>query len=489
VKGVYFFWNCKKNMFYKYKMQNDKIGIHTFGINDMVPVTKECIIKKLNVLCYMECNNNTVNQNNTSIKNNMFCGMKKIKEHDFDIYTLEPGTFLFKSMKKIKIPNNDVLNVHSSNPTWYSTLYGASRYILDKNLDGIHQYRILRKIKLLDLNNHNNLKIIIDKLTKIKDDFVSKFFADNKKYYTYDNNITAKDNLVELEKMINNKNEIEEFKTKANTYINQINNIKYATGYDMTIQEQHYKISMNPKNSSMYVLNNDIKSPVLIEISESLFGHTKESLNRVSIYDRDQLLAKTLIEYFNFDGYYGKAVPSLFHEGVFRDEICIFVSRGATEKIDKNTTNITFKDNYDWTVSDYSSKIMNIKNEPSVVELFFDNPNKNCDKYVILGGNYDLLLNNEIKENKINATKIYNNDINKKIHISENHYVSNQDYDNYYNREKNWSFNIFKLLFSDKDDECFKLTNFDNEKKYPENEKKYLENKKKYLNLTNNLYF
>lgn len=422
-----------------------KLKIKHFATN--IPKKQECDIIDYNIKCYSECNNTDIYENFTR-QTNTACILGKINENDFDMFILNTGANIYKCMDKTSITTTDVKNNHAGKPSWYGSLSTANGYIGNhKNTRAIHQFKTIRNLKLLDLLNTNNIKRIVTDLENKQIDDLKKFIDKHNhilKYKYININIYNHDNIVnDITKIIMNiyniyaiKSEWHNLTQYFSRLIHQINSIKLATGYHTTLKIQSEEMSLPISKTDLnryFIAETDIDDkineyPILYKSNTTTYGHTLDSLNRVSTFKTDIEMTKLLVEHYNFDGYYGKQVPSLFH-GVFLDEICIFCSRGTIERVTDGL--------FDWQNSNYNTNLLNQLSQIDQHLLIKTMENNllygiNCSKITHLGGKNKVENVNDYWVHQANTEKStvnFNTGVKSSIKMNANHQISNEKHD------------------------------------------------------------
>lgn len=106
-----------------------------------------------------------------------------IKEKGINIVKIPSNTNLYKGMKRTRTTNLDLSNVYGNKKSWYSDFETASLYAREES-DGIHVYKAQRELVLFCLNDTNNLKLLISKISE-KEDKISRWINAIEIFYNF----------------------------------------------------------------------------------------------------------------------------------------------------------------------------------------------------------------------------------------------------------------------------------------------------------------
>ena len=91
--------------------------------------------------------------------------LNPINENGINVVKIPENLKLFKGMKRTRDTNLDLTNVYGNKKAWYSDFEIASLYAR-KDSDGLHVYKPQRELILFCLNDTNNLKLLITKISE-----------------------------------------------------------------------------------------------------------------------------------------------------------------------------------------------------------------------------------------------------------------------------------------------------------------------------------
>lgn len=255
----------------------------------------------------------------------VFTKTQRILEHGVELIEIPIGTTLHKAMKipPSGVPSQtDIFNTYASKNTWVTNLNGAKQY-MNLNYGDIVNFEVIQNLKLFDISVISNWQIIwsrmndqLEKLRTIKFPLHVSFYA--RRY------IQQKiDHLLFQQKMIQLTVGYgitwEEQQKLLLQYGDVITN-------DFTYHPQDEIKKQNSHPNDWFSIN---KKATVLKSRMNTYGWRNEDLNRVSFTTLlDTIMADTITEYVNVDGYYSGKFPSLYHENGFQlEEIAIHVPR------------------------------------------------------------------------------------------------------------------------------------------------------------------
>ena len=265
------------------------------------------------------------------------------------IYRMIPG---FLTNKKInKLIDNRSLLIY----TFYSKYHAYNNIRL--YYGGITCYEVIEDIYLIDYLNINNIKLIIEKIKNYKNSHYEKY----------------------------------------------IEEIKYSTGYDLTLKEHiEYLYKRNQDNSNIFVYDNVYPSNYYIYYKNVEYN---KDLNPCNIYKDDISVINYIILYiFNYiintnnkiDGLYIKQLFShLSYNGIYNDE-CIYIK----PQIQKTNIKFIIDNKLNWNnckINNFDiQKYINVCPNIFLVNKYNGNQSNN----------YNFYLLKKIKDNQLSYKKV-----------------------------------------------------------------------------------
>lgn len=258
-----------------------------------------------------------------------------IREEGLKVVNIPMGEIFYKGVPKFVVTRNDnIENMYASTNSWY-TKNCISLYYVNNKTQKVNSYQTVRNLKLFYLMDHDNIEKLME---KINNDIENTIISLSKIIFI------PKDKS-NIEYIIRHYYEYDET-IKIKKLLFWIKVIKICTGYNIEWKEQLELIMeyfdvlptsklLKKNNGLEKFVDNETNKEVIYLINENMYSGHKNGLNKVSLtLGMDNVLAECIKNYFNIDGYISHSIPSLWHRyNIFHEEICLFVSRGALEKM------------------------------------------------------------------------------------------------------------------------------------------------------------
>lgn len=255
----------------------------------------------------------------------VFTNTPRAIEHGVSLVELPVGTILHKAMTvpaRGLATETDVFNIYAGTNSWVTNLNGAQQYA-NWGYGDIVSFEVIEKLQLFDISVISNWDII---LSRIDDQLKA---LRNKKIPSDVSSYAQKYIQKEIDRLLFQQKIIHLTIGYGVTWKKQqqlLLEFGDAITNDFTYHPREQLKRRNCSSNDWFSVNN---KPTVLRSTTSTFGSRDKDLNRVSFTTAlDNIMASTITQFLNVDGYYSGKVPSLFHRyGVFNEEIAVHVPR------------------------------------------------------------------------------------------------------------------------------------------------------------------
>ena len=255
----------------------------------------------------------------------VFTNTPRVSEHGVTLVELPVGTTLHKAMtipSRGLVDETDIFNIYAGTNSWVTNLNGAQQYA-NWGYGDIVSFEVIEKLQLFDISVIANWEIILSKLNDQLKILRDKKIPSNVSPYAQKYIQQEIDRLLFQQKIIHLTIGYGVTWKKQQQLLLEFGDA-ITDDFNYHPKEQLKRRNCNPND--WFSVNN---RPTVLRSTTSTFGWRDKDLNRVSFTTAlDNIMANTITQFINVDGYYSGKVPSLFHRyGVFNEEIAIHVPR------------------------------------------------------------------------------------------------------------------------------------------------------------------